>query len=797
MLLRTTTIETLLLAALLVLVAPFSTPAVAQTETYGDDYSDGRYGRVRYEENGITIRRASAGLQDAGGTNSPVYPGDRILTSSRQRAEVQLSSGTLVRVDELSEVTFLALPDPYAAYPDNTVLQISVGTVQVTSTLSSQEEFRIDTPAGSVYLLGDGDTRIEVAADGRTRVSSRRGVAEVSSAGGSVLVRGGTLTDVYAGSVPSDPTPFNTFVADAFDRWVAGRELTYDNAYVAGQEVASQAYGELPDEVQPYSDELAAYGDWRYADDYGYVWVPSGMAPSWRPYSQGYWDYGPNGYFWVSYEPWGWAPYRYGRWAFIGGIGWGWAPGSVFAGGWGGWSWGSAYVGWSALGYYGGPAYYGGGIYYGYYSPYCWSFVPYHGFHHRHYSYHGVDEVGRDLVNSAIVTRPPDVSPQRLASSSEMRKVAYRQATQEAVPRVLPSQAGGVADAGFRSLEARESSIERSTSERQLSDAKPTAPRRTTSSTRSTPRVHPSGAGGAQFDRGPTVGGSTQPLSSAPRRMTNSSRAPEARSLQMSVPTPSRRTESHTVLPRQSTPDRRDIYRRLSTPRAPQKRSSPGSVRKTPTSSSGSGKTPPGHRAPARVDPAPPGHRAPARVDPAPPGHRAPARVDPAPPGHRARGLREGPGRVARGPGAPAGRAADGSNDRSRLRFEGKVRAAVNPLDRGPWRAGGSSAGSFFFNVSSRLSRTALCEALRSATDSVPERPQQANRIGPLAPVELRRIDAGACGKLGPRFGMELERVDRQLLVLEAVDGDLAPPRDHPVTLGRLLDLLPMTDDNA
>jgi hypothetical protein len=37
------------------------------------------------------------------------------------------------------------------------------------------------------------------------------------------------------------------------------------------------------------------------------------------------------GWTWVSYEPWGWAPYHYGRW-FVYGGNWGWWPGPVYVG---------------------------------------------------------------------------------------------------------------------------------------------------------------------------------------------------------------------------------------------------------------------------------------------------------------------------------------------------------------------------------------------------------------------------------------------------------------------------------
>ena len=46
--------------------------------------------------------------------------------------------------------------------------------------LDGVEKFRIDTPAASVYLLGDGDFRVEVDG-GKTEIFSRRGVARSST----------------------------------------------------------------------------------------------------------------------------------------------------------------------------------------------------------------------------------------------------------------------------------------------------------------------------------------------------------------------------------------------------------------------------------------------------------------------------------------------------------------------------------------------------------------------------------------------------------------------------------------
>ena len=47
------------------------------------------------------------------------------------------------------------------------------------------------------------------------------------------------------------------------------------------------------------------------------------------PYSTGRWIWDPRfGWTWLETAPWGWAPYHYGRWVFVGRY-WAWAPGPV------------------------------------------------------------------------------------------------------------------------------------------------------------------------------------------------------------------------------------------------------------------------------------------------------------------------------------------------------------------------------------------------------------------------------------------------------------------------------------
>jgi hypothetical protein len=47
------------------------------------------------------------------------------------------------------------------------------------------------------------------------------------------------------------------------------------------------------------------------------------------PYRYGRWGYvAPWGWTWIDEAPWGFAPFHYGRWVFVGG-GWGWVPGVI------------------------------------------------------------------------------------------------------------------------------------------------------------------------------------------------------------------------------------------------------------------------------------------------------------------------------------------------------------------------------------------------------------------------------------------------------------------------------------
>lgn len=432
-------------------------------EGYGDGYQAGDYGRVRYEENRPSIVRAAAedgrAAQDPASLNTPIFPGDSVRTAGDQRLDLEFAEGGRLRVDRAADVTFQALPTPRGKYRDNVVIALRSGAIQISAHVRDDEEFRIDTEAASVYLLGDVDVRVEVVDRHGTVVAARHGVAEVVGAGGSVLVRGGSRTEVRPGLVPDEPRAYRAFDSDDFDRWCQVRDDADRPAVRARGDRDDSEYraSDLPDEVRPYYRELSSYGGWVTVPDYGLVWYPHGVGADWRPYWDGSWYYGPSGYFWVSNEPWGWCPYRYGRWNWVGGYGWCWIPGHVYAGAWVSWSWGSAYVGWAPLDYWGRPCYVGG-YRWGYYDPSCWTFVNVNNV----YVYNGpryavpIDRVSTDLRAHAVVTRAPRVAPTRLAQSAAWRESAVRQASEDRAARMrVPTREASAADLRLPDLESR------------------------------------------------------------------------------------------------------------------------------------------------------------------------------------------------------------------------------------------------------------------------------------------------------------------------------------------------------
>jgi len=128
-----------------------------------------------------------------------------------------------------------------------------------------------------------------------------------------------------------------------------------------------------------FYSQLAPYGTWIEVDYGVVVWRPTIIRTNWMPYQMGQWIWTYDGWYWDSYEPFGFITYHYGRWYFDDYYGWLWYPDYEWAPAWVEWRYNNNYIGWAPLHPYAAFSV-SVGIYYTnvYYTPYYhWNYVTY------------------------------------------------------------------------------------------------------------------------------------------------------------------------------------------------------------------------------------------------------------------------------------------------------------------------------------------------------------------------------------------------------------------------------------
>ncbi|HSG21523.1 MAG TPA: DUF6600 domain-containing protein, partial [Azonexus sp.] len=155
--------------------------------------------------------------------------------------------------------------------------------------------------------------RIDVLSD-HSEVTTQAGQAIVDDRNRPITLQAGQKVRLFQDQRPQIDGDFDQ---DNFDFWVAERE----NVMMAN---AARRY--VSPQMTGYQD-LDANGDWRPEPEYGAVWYPRTVAADWAPYRFGRWAWvAPWGWTWIDQAPWGFAPFHYGRWVLIQNR-WGWAPG--------------------------------------------------------------------------------------------------------------------------------------------------------------------------------------------------------------------------------------------------------------------------------------------------------------------------------------------------------------------------------------------------------------------------------------------------------------------------------------
>lgn len=290
------------LSHLLICLALFSALPTQATE----NDPPGRVGRISLAGEGTLLHIGDSSASGNATLNWPLTTGARIETAGGARSEARIGS-TALRIEGGASLEFLELSD------DRIWLRLSRGSIAITvQNPEHAAEMALDTPQGRLRFNGPGSYRAD-AAGGTTAFSAYQGTATIEELGLAVhpgeriLLLGGGDRNYLLGQAAND----------AFRQWALAREL--NEARPSNRHVSPEMTGQ---------EALEQYGRWQETAEYGPAWFPQSMAAGWAPYRWGRWAWVPPwGWTWIDQAPWGFAPFHYGRWALIGGQ-WAWLPGT-------------------------------------------------------------------------------------------------------------------------------------------------------------------------------------------------------------------------------------------------------------------------------------------------------------------------------------------------------------------------------------------------------------------------------------------------------------------------------------
>lgn len=317
----------MLLALVLSLTAlvPLSRAQNSDTDTEEEvSTSQARIVRLSYAEGGVQLS-TDRGTENAT-MNQPVTEGASLTTGSDGWAEVQLEDGSTIRLAPESQLAFTELGRSSSGATLTTV-DLSQGEALFNVSRRHDDQFAVTVRSKTVLLDHSGRFRITATNQDPLEIAVFKGEVSMreSDAGQQVEIKKGETFTLDAMDSSHYALDKGT-EADELDQWSEQRDTAL-SAYAAN---GTGNYAQSP--YQYGVNDLNYYGGYYDVPGYGYLWQPYGTGVGWDPFMNGYWNNSPYGYCWVSAYPWGWMPYRYGRWLFVPGRGWMWQPG-----GWNNW----------------------------------------------------------------------------------------------------------------------------------------------------------------------------------------------------------------------------------------------------------------------------------------------------------------------------------------------------------------------------------------------------------------------------------------------------------------------------
>jgi hypothetical protein len=274
----------------------------------------GRVGRIAQAHGTVWMFDAEQGEWIGAQRNRPLTSGDRVSVERDARAELQIGSATL-RLDGGSELEVSELNDSQVR------LHLHHGSLALRLRSSeTAREFTVTTAEGRFEPLSAGHYRIDQENNG-SFAGAMAGVMRFEAPDSALEINAGQRAEFWIESGVTHYT-WAALPNDRFASWVAQQDREDERVARQRPYVSPEMTG---------ADDLYRYGDWNQHPEYGAIWVPRGVDPGWAPYRYGHWAFvQPWGYTWVDDAPWGFAPFHYGRWISWQGR-WVWAPGQYAA----------------------------------------------------------------------------------------------------------------------------------------------------------------------------------------------------------------------------------------------------------------------------------------------------------------------------------------------------------------------------------------------------------------------------------------------------------------------------------
>ncbi len=312
------------------------------------------YTEVKHDGNDPVVIREGEESPQVAELNFPILPGDTIRTSGIRRCEIQLDTGTIIRLDlntELKIETIMA--KSLSSRRKVTNFLLNKGEMYIMyKKYNYPEIFQVITPTASTKLSHGTVALIRVVEDGSSDIQVKRGKALVLYGPGEESLESETVKKSMSLLISSEhlalPGEYKQNVD--FELWNDDINKNF--------EVLHDGMSAVPKPIQRYSRAVvyfaqkysSMYGEWIWDDLYGYVWrtdfndyYPGG---TWQPYYFGQWREVNGQLFWVPVESWGWVPYHLGLWVWNKNRGWLWIPGSSFSPAWVSWGFFGDYCSW-------------------------------------------------------------------------------------------------------------------------------------------------------------------------------------------------------------------------------------------------------------------------------------------------------------------------------------------------------------------------------------------------------------------------------------------------------------------